>query len=121
MLLLLIPLLGGLIGDAASQRRGFSPVAGVLGGLLLGPFAVFMFFVSGVTRGDASRKCPACAEWIKAEAVVCKHCGSAVALAQATTPTARTPRGRSSVTTLLTVLVAVLAIVVVVLVMVRLF
>jgi phosphotransferase system glucose/maltose/N-acetylglucosamine-specific IIC component len=67
-------LLGALIGISAAQRRGFSVVAGVIGGLLLGPFAFLMYFVSGVTRGDATRKCPYCAEWIKAEAKVCKHC-----------------------------------------------
>jgi hypothetical protein len=67
-------LLGALIGISAAQRRGFSVATGVIGGLLLGPLAFLMYFVSGVTRGDATRKCPYCAEWIKAEAKVCKHC-----------------------------------------------
>ena len=76
-------LLGALIGVAAAQRRGYSLVAGVIGGLLLGPLAVLMFFVSGVTRNDRNRKCQFCAEWIKAEAAVCKHCHHAVANPQA--------------------------------------
>jgi hypothetical protein len=68
-------LIGVLVGISAAQRRGFSVAAGVIGGLLLGPLAFLMYFVSGVTRGDtANRKCPWCAEWIKAEAQVCKHC-----------------------------------------------
>lgn len=68
-------ILGALIGWAASQKRGFNPIAGVLGGLLLGPFAILMYFVSGVGGGVATLvKCPHCAESVKAEAQVCRHC-----------------------------------------------
>jgi len=67
-------LFGILVGIAAAQKKGFSSVAGAIGGLLLGPLAVLMFFVSGVTRSDRNRKCPYCAEFVKAEATVCKHC-----------------------------------------------
>jgi hypothetical protein len=67
-------LFGALIGIAAAQRRGFSMIGGVIGGLLLGPLAFLMFFVSGVSSSDKNRKCPYCAEFIKAEATVCKHC-----------------------------------------------
>ena len=67
-------LMGALIGYSASQARGYSAVAGVIGGLLLGPLAFLMFFVSSVTRAGRRRKCPACAEWVKAEATICKHC-----------------------------------------------
>ena len=68
-------LLGVLIDISAAQRRGFNMAAGVIGGLLIGPLAFLMYFVSGVTGGDsANRKCPFCAEWIKAEPTVCKYC-----------------------------------------------
>jgi uncharacterized Zn-finger protein len=60
---------------AAAQKRRFSTVAGVLGGLLLGPLAFLMFWVTGVS---GERKCPYCAEYVKAEAVICKYCGSAL-------------------------------------------
>ena len=74
MLILAFALLGALIGVSAAQRRGFSITAGVLGGLLLGPLAFLMYFVSGVTRADINKKCPHCAEFVKADARVCKHC-----------------------------------------------
>lgn len=64
-------LFGALIGVSASQRRGFGTAAGVIGGMLLGPLAALMYFVSGDRR-----KCPQCAEWIKKEAKLCPHCKS---------------------------------------------
>ena len=67
-------LLGALIGAYAAQCKGFSVIGGLLGGALLGPLAFLMFFVSGVSSGDQQRKCPFCAEWVKPEAKVCKHC-----------------------------------------------
>jgi len=73
--LLLLWLFGGLLGYAAATKRGWSPLAGFVGGVLLGPLAFLLFFVSGVTGDDKRQKCPRCAEWIKAEATICKHCG----------------------------------------------
>lgn len=74
-MLLIWPVLGILIGIYAAQKKGFSVVAGAIGGLLLGPLAFLMFFVSGVTRATETKKCPHCAEFVKFEAMVCKHCG----------------------------------------------
>lgn len=76
-------LIGALVGVAASQKKGFSLAGGIIGGLLLGPLAFLLFFVSGITSADQRAKCPHCAEFIKAEAAVCKHCGRDV----------RAPRG----------------------------
>jgi hypothetical protein len=73
-MLLFWALLGALIGVAAAQKKGFSIVAGAIGGMLLGPFSLLMFLVSGVSSGDRRRKCPSCAEWVQAAAKVCKHC-----------------------------------------------
>jgi len=81
-MILVWPLVGALIGVLASQKRGFHLAVGILGGLLLGPLAFLMFFVSGITgKDDRMVKCPHCAEFIKAEAKVCKHCGRDVAVA----------------------------------------
>jgi len=82
-------LLGALIGVAASQKKGFSMAGGIIGGLLLGPLAFLLFFVSGITKGDQQKKCPHCAEFIKEEAAVCKHCGRDVRVAAAAVPRPR--------------------------------
>lgn len=68
-------ILGALIGYMAAVKRRFSPIAGVLGGLLLGPLAVLMFAVSGVeSDGDGMKTCHFCKERIRADALLCKHC-----------------------------------------------
>ena len=62
-------LFGALVGLSAANRKGFSPAAGVIGGLLLGILSPLMYLVSA-----EKKKCPHCAEWIKKEASVCPHC-----------------------------------------------
>lgn len=75
-MLLFWALLGGLIGFVAAQKRGIHPAAGILGGIFLGPLAFLMFFLTGVaSKDDWGTKCRFCKESIKADAVICKHCG----------------------------------------------
>lgn len=80
-------LLGAVLGLAASLTKGFNVLGGILGGMLLGPLAFLMFFVSGISAADTNRKkCPYCAEWVKREAVACKHCGRDLSPKTDTTP-----------------------------------
>ena len=71
MLILTWLIVGAVIGILAAHKRRFSTWAGLFGGLLLGPFAVLIFLVSSVT---SERRCPHCAENVRREAIVCKHC-----------------------------------------------
>lgn len=74
---LLVWLACGAIGGYAAHVRGWSVVAGVLAGILLGPFAVLLFVVSGVFTAGG-RTCPECAEQIKLNAKVCRFCRAKV-------------------------------------------
>jgi hypothetical protein len=69
-------LLGALIGYAVATTRGWSPVGGIIGGMLLGILSPLMLFVDGTTSADRTRVCPKCAERVKVQAVVCRYCGS---------------------------------------------
>jgi len=73
----------GVIAGAIYKGKGRSQGAGFLAGLLLGPIGILLALVSSrdtaaierqqLQSGD-SRKCPYCAELVKREATVCKHC-----------------------------------------------
>ena len=69
--------LGVVVGYVAAQRRGFSLVAGVVAGLVLGPLAVVLFFVPvGVSNTVQQQKCPYCAGWVTPKTRVCTHCSA---------------------------------------------
>lgn len=86
---MLVPAIGALIGYSAANRKGWNPVAGLIGGALLGILAPLMFCVSSVAGKSDSRKCPHCAEWVKLDAKVCKHCRKDLPPLPGTVKTAR--------------------------------
>jgi hypothetical protein len=85
----------GAIAMSIYSRKGRSPLVGCLGGFLLGPIGILLALASGTDRAGMNRKaaeeaeqqvrdgilkkCPHCAELIKAEAGVCRFCGQEVA------------------------------------------
>lgn len=65
---------GLLFGAIAARVRGFATWKGALGGLLLGPFALLLFLVSGDAR------CQACRRFIDPKAIRCPYCTSEIVL-----------------------------------------
>ena len=69
--------LGAPVGYVAAQRRGFSPIAGVVVGMVLGPLAVALFYIPlGIADAERQKKCPYCAGRLAPGARVCMHCGA---------------------------------------------
>ena len=69
--------IGAAIGWSVAQRRGFSPVTGVVAGLVLGPFAVALFYIPLIiSTTGRQQKCPYCAGWVASDRRVCRHCGA---------------------------------------------
>jgi hypothetical protein len=68
-------IIGGFVGALIGQRKGRTGEGAVLG-LILGPIGWLVVALGpDYKTAQESRKCPFCAELVKKEAKVCKHCG----------------------------------------------
>lgn len=83
LLILLIWFACGIAAGTIASNKGRSGCGWFALGLLFGPFALLFAAVAGRDEASlaardldsgAARKCPFCAEPVRAEAVLCKHC-----------------------------------------------
>ena len=71
----------GIIGSLIASGKGNSGCGGFALGVLLGPIGILIALFSSDNekvkrqRSGDTKKCPYCAEYVKEDAVVCKHCG----------------------------------------------
>jgi hypothetical protein len=85
--LIIFWLMCGALAAMIASSKGGSGLVGFIVGALFGPFGIaFAFFLGGDDGKDAkaiadgaAKKCPKCAELVKSEAVICKHCGVSLA------------------------------------------
>lgn len=76
MTYVIIWVLCGFASAMVASSKGRSASGWFFMGLIFGPFGILFALFSGKEGPDENeKKCPFCAEFVKREAVVCKHCG----------------------------------------------
>jgi len=88
MWIFLLWLLSLFLAVTVAGNRGNNPLWAALWALIFGPFGVVIALLMPVDHArlehvklntGAMRRCPACAELIRPEAVKCRHCGTELA------------------------------------------
>lgn len=76
----------GAISSTIAKNKGRSGVDWFLLGLFFGPFAFTVALLPRIETTKGLLKCPFCAEFVKPEAIKCRHCGSDIPARIETSP-----------------------------------
>ncbi|MCU0691956.1 MAG: zinc ribbon domain-containing protein [Polyangiaceae bacterium] len=75
---ILVAITFAVTASVIAYSKGRNSLGWFLAGLLIGPFALVVAALSPVVREGQFARCVACGEVIRAEASVCRYCGTAV-------------------------------------------
>jgi hypothetical protein len=69
-----VALVFGVVSSIIAYSKGRNSLGWFLAGLLIGPFALVVSAMPPVVRDGQFKRCPGCAEVIRAEANRCRYC-----------------------------------------------
>ncbi|MEF3696432.1 zinc ribbon domain-containing protein [Desulfolutivibrio sp.] len=70
----------GIAAAVVASNKGMNTAGWFVLGFFFGPIALIVALVlPKAGAGAGEKKCPYCAEYVKREAIICKHCGRNIA------------------------------------------
>jgi len=73
---ILVTIIFGVVSALVARTRGRSVLGWFLAGLILGPFGLIVVALPPRPKEGEFVRCPACCEVVRAEATLCRFCGS---------------------------------------------
>ena len=74
---ILVAVVFGAVAAIIARVKARNVVGWFLAGLLIGPFALVVVVLPARVKDGRFAECPACCEVVRADATVCRHCGTA--------------------------------------------
>lgn len=76
----LVTFVFGVVASVIAHGKGRNSLGWLFVGMFLGPFALIVAFLPPVAREGMYVRCPSCREIIRAGAVTCRYCQTALSV-----------------------------------------
>ncbi len=79
---ILLIVVAGIVGAVLAKPKGRNPIIWFLLCAIVPLLVIAIALLPSVVTKGITKKCPYCAEIIKSDATICKHCGMSISIQQ---------------------------------------